>query len=1118
MPSSRRSTAVIVASLALLLGAVPAAAAPEPVAVPGGATKPGEPSATTRTVTLITGDRVEVTRLPSGQRVVTPKAGDGREHVTFAKWGVGDQISVVPSDAMPLLVADRLDERLFDVTGLLRQGYGDASSPSLPVIVSHRPNPVGATTVRRAVSAAGVDPGHRLPSIEAVAVAEQRDEAGQLWAELTARSRPQRTLTAGVRKIWLDARVRATLDESVAQIGAPAAWDAGHTGDGVSVAVLDTGIDAEHPDLSDAVAQSRDFTDSPSGVRDVDGHGTHVASTITGSGAASEGAYEGVAPDAGLLVGKVLGDDGRGTLSQVISGMEWAAGQGADVVNLSLGTDVPSDGTDPLSVAVNELTEQTGSLFVVAAGNVPSVLGSPAAADAALTVGAVDKQDRLAGFSARGPRIVDHAIKPDVTAPGVGIVAARADGVPADNPVGDHYMAANGTSMAAPHASGAAAVLAGQHPEWTADQLKGALIGTAEAGAGYTVFEQGAGRIDLEAAVSRDTHVMPGNLSLYVEHGTDEPLTRTVSYHNSGDEAVSLELHPDVVGPAGDPAPPGLINLDQSAVTVPAGSTADVELTVSPGTAPAGSYTGRLVASSGSDVQASSLIGIYVEPPSHDVRIEAINRDGGPVPTFDARLIDLATGRLAELRLDEGALVGRIPAGTYTLNALALTSGELGSVTMFQRPTVVVDRDRRITLDARDGKRVRADVDADQVTRTGLHSIASVQRIGQAQVTMEASTSDGESVLYAVPTRSAADRPYIFRLLTTLVESPELDRRRAYNLALIEPGKIPEQLAIRVRDRDLARVNTRYHAQGVPGSAVRASIPAIDDFPHHGTGITHDVSLPETVIELFSTEDVAWTGVLDLGEFAAMPVTMSAHGPTERYAAGARRSRAWNAPVFAPAAKATHFGSGISLQIDPVSPGHLGHLQYPSFRLPGVTGSLTLRRDGEVVAQTDNPMSAWASVPPEQADYELEISASRDVPWSHYAVRTRGRWGFSSAVPDGAFAPVQLLTPRVSGDFDGLGRATANRRVSLDIDFEYLGAPTSPRVRQARAWASFDDGASWRRMPVHRVRGSWRAVVVHPASRADTGYASLRIQAEDAAGNAVEVETIRAYGLPEAAG
>ncbi|GAB3858608.1 hypothetical protein GCM10029963_58560 [Micromonospora andamanensis] len=215
------------------------------------------------------------------------------------------------------------------------------------------------------------------------------------------------------------------MEHSVPQIGAPAAHQAGFTGQGVRVAVLDTGVDAAHPDLTGRVAESRNFTEETN-PGDIVGHGTHVASIIAGSGAASDGRNRGVAPDATVLSGKVCEEYGC-TESAILAGMQWAATEvEADVVNLSLGgADTPE--VDPLEEAVNTLTEQTGALFVISAGNAgrAGTVGSPASADAALAVGAVDRDDQLADFSSQGPRVGDDALKPEITAPGVDIVAAR---------------------------------------------------------------------------------------------------------------------------------------------------------------------------------------------------------------------------------------------------------------------------------------------------------------------------------------------------------------------------------------------------------------------------------------------------------------------------------------------------------------------------------------------------------------------------------------------------------------------------------------------------------------------------------------------------------------------
>jgi subtilisin family serine protease len=309
-----------------------------------------------------------------------------------------------------------------------------------------------------------------LPGAGATAVRAAKADTARLWAALdtgdgavtltpkaaaapvSGRSATGAGGSGTVDRVLLDGPVRPTLDRSVAQIGAPTAWAAGHTGKGATVAIVDSGIDVTHPDLVDAVTASADFTASAAGTDDQYGHGTHVASIVTGSGVGHARGYAGVAPDAVLLNAKVINDDGGGTESTTIAGMQWAVAHGATIVNLSLGLAFDADGTDLMSAEVDRLSAQTGALFVVAAGNEgpgPGTIGSPAAAESALTVGAVDAENALTRFSSRGPRYFDDGVKPDITAPGQGIVAALAHG-----PVEGPYIARSGTSMAAPHVAG----------------------------------------------------------------------------------------------------------------------------------------------------------------------------------------------------------------------------------------------------------------------------------------------------------------------------------------------------------------------------------------------------------------------------------------------------------------------------------------------------------------------------------------------------------------------------------------------------------------------------------------------------------------------------------------
>ncbi|MFI1785109.1 S8 family serine peptidase [Streptomyces rubiginosohelvolus] len=296
--------------------------------------------------------------------------------------------------------------------------------------------------------------------------------------------------------------------------------------------------------------------------------------------------------------------------------------QGADVVNMSLGSSGASDGTDPMSLALNDLSRRTGALFVVAAGNDgeqgPRTVGSPGAADAALTVGAVDRNDSLAPFSSRGPRPGDEAVKPDVTAPGVGIVAARAAGTAMGTPVDEHYVAASGTSMATPHVAGAAALLAQRHPEWTAARLKDSLISSAVTVDGQKVTEQGGGRIDARAAVLGAVSAT-GTLALgpFTSEAT-EPEASRVRYTNSSDKDVSLSLYADLATEGGRKPAEGSVRLGADSLKVPANSSAEVLLTVDPARVGQGKFYGYVTAaSSDGTVLAQTTVSVLVQGPTH---------------------------------------------------------------------------------------------------------------------------------------------------------------------------------------------------------------------------------------------------------------------------------------------------------------------------------------------------------------------------------------------------------------------------------------------------------------------------------------------------------------------
>ena len=286
-----------------------------------------------------------------------------------------------------------------------------------------------------------------------------------------------------VKLIEPDYVAETVLDKSIPLIDANDVWAKNTTGAGVRVAILDTGI-TTRSEVN--IAASADFTGE--GVGAFNGHGTHVAATATNT----HTTYRGVAPEAGLIDAKVLNGSGRGFVSNIIAGIEWAT-TNADILSLSLGAAISQcDGTDSLSLAVDNAVS-AGKIVTVAAGNLGPGAGtitSPGCSKKAITVGASDDADNIASFSSRGPT-ADGRTKPDVVAPGVGIISLN------NSATGIRSM--SGTSMATPHVAGVAALLKSKNPALDQTAFLQVLKDSSK-NLGLDANTQGFGRVDTLAA------------------------------------------------------------------------------------------------------------------------------------------------------------------------------------------------------------------------------------------------------------------------------------------------------------------------------------------------------------------------------------------------------------------------------------------------------------------------------------------------------------------------------------------------------------------------------------------------------------------------------------------
>ncbi|MEH1169894.1 S8 family serine peptidase [Micromonospora sp. CPCC 205539] len=874
---------------ALVVGLAAPASADPPVRSAAGtpaAPAPGAPAPTR--ITLITGDQVELVQAAPGRVAATVRPAPGRERIIFQSTEVDGGLRVLPSDVMPYLSAGVLDPDLFDVQELAADGYGGADS--LPLIVRYQ-NP----TAGRVAALAGASAVRPLESIGGAALRVGNGDLGGFWSALRANPAGRAaapgtaTLAGGVAHVWLDGKVTAALETSVPQIGAPEAWAAGRDGAGVQVAVLDTGVDANHPDLAGRIAGTQDFSGSGSAA-DGHGHGTHVASTIVGSGAASDGRRKGVAPGAKLLIGKVLDDNGSGYESGIVAGMEWAARSGAKVVSMSLGGSA-TDGTDPMSQALNDLTAETGALFVVAAGNEGSArsVGTPGAAASALTVGAVDRDDQLAEFSSRGPRLGDNGLKPEITAPGVGIIAARAAGTTMGTPVDDAYTRASGTSMATPHVAGAAAILAQEHPDWTATRLKDALVSTAKGNPALTVFEQGGGRVDVARALKQRVYGTAtadfGRLST-----GGAVLERAVTYTNGTSAPQTLRLALD------------LRNLDTNAVeadgvsvggevTVPAGGSVAVPLRADPAKLDRGLHSGWLVATGADGVAVRTAVALTLSGPMHIVTFRALDMKGEPgvapvLTVFGEQPESDWLGWIGgEVRI-------QVEEGPYLVEALIEHGVPLDEqVTLVTDPELNVTRDVTVVLDPRKGTPVRIETPKPSEQRATI-SFYEHRVFGNGrQVDHGVMTFSTVQQVNVTPTRPVAKGQFEFASRWQLV-APMVDARisgfsgpldinlMGYSPAPTDRRKLPLVWAGTGTAAELARVR---------GAA--ALLTAAPDVSEEEQIAAAAAAGATSVLIVRPADRSAWTVWTPLGDRLPVPAMAVAYDDGQRLIAAVRRGR-----------------------------------------------------------------------------------------------------------------------------------------------------------------------------------------------------------------------------------
>jgi serine protease AprX len=400
-------------------------------------------------------------------------------------------VAGAPSSAMP--------RRLLDV---IVQGAGSAVEAA------------------RAVLATGGEVSRVLPIVDGVS------------ARVPAESLDALESDPAVRSVTADDPIGfvGTADDSTSHriqkiVRSERLWSQGMDGSGTTVALLDTGVYAAHPDLAGRVVACKDLTHeagTEAHCADTFGHGTFMAGLIAGDGTASNGRYTGTAPAAKLVSVKAAGFDGATDVSTVLAGIQWIVAHkdvyGIRVMNLSLGTDSSQDyRVSPLNYAV-ERAWASGIAVVVSAGNSgpgAATVMKPGDDPYVITVGASNDEgsmavsdDRVPVFSSRGPTRANGLSKPDLVSPGVHTVSLRSPGSAIDQRYGataaldGSYFKGTGTSMATATVTGIVAQMLDGEPELTPDQVKFRLMSTARPIADRAGLVAGAGLVDAQAAAT----------------------------------------------------------------------------------------------------------------------------------------------------------------------------------------------------------------------------------------------------------------------------------------------------------------------------------------------------------------------------------------------------------------------------------------------------------------------------------------------------------------------------------------------------------------------------------------------------------------------------------------
>ncbi|MEW1725209.1 S8 family serine peptidase, partial [Streptomyces sp. NPDC093109] len=752
---------------------------------------------------------------------------------------------------------------------------------------------------------------------------------------------------------------------------------------------------------------------------------------------------------------------------------------------------------------------------VIAAGNEgpdAETVGSPGSAASALTVGAVDRDENIADFSSVGPT-ADGSLKPDITAPGVGIVAAKAANGVLGDPAADGYVSMSGTSMATPHVAGAAAILAQEHPDWTGQRIKQALTASAKPAAGLTPYQQGTGRADLTKAITQSVVSEQTSLNFGTQqwpHTTDKPVTKTVTYTNTGTQDVTLDLSLETVGPKGKAAPAGFFTLGAPQVTVPAGGTASVDVTSDTrvGTQD-GTFSGTVTAKATEGGQSvRTTFGAIREVESYDITMKFIDAKGKP-----SRSAASVYGHSSDFWKDveatksDGVARIRVPKGAYLLEAGVETSNGKSApdAAWMVQPKLEVTKNATVTFDARKAK---------PISVTAPDSA----KIGSAYVNFE---------LSAVPNRDLGMTwfgnsfknfrvgqvgPSVpAKLFNSQVGGTWQKGSTSYNLLYNRPGSFYTGYTHKTATSELALVNVRV------GTSVKNRKGSLNPFWYTPSGLygvgtgTKPFALPATA-KTYVTTPKGFTWAFGAGQLDSRGLETDIALPpltTKSYTAKKTYTETFNVGVFAPRVAARgsgveRYGNEMFACIATFADG-AGHLGYSTTSKQ----QSVLTVDGKKVVDEKSSLCIGTdALPAKSAKIKVSTDATRATSVAGVTTRLAASWTFTSKAPAaGKVANLPVSTVGFAPKLDLASTAAKGKKLTVPLTIQ---GPAAKNFKSLAVQVSYDGGKKWSKAPVTTKSGKRSLTLSHPKKATSV---SLKAKLTDKSGNVYDVTIEKAYLL-----